>query len=208
MSSQEGVIKYQLEHSFAPLPSTLSIHEINAWRNIMFRLNLIGQQDERYDGYGFGNISQRTTDDSFIISGTQTGHLEMLEKKHYCLVSHADPEKNHIISTGETKPSSEALTHASVYAQDTHIKAVIHVHCPEIWHKTQLLELPFTPAHIPYGTVEMAKAVSKLFETQIIHQYAVFSLLGHEDGIVACGQSLSQAADILIQKLALALSIE
>lgn len=208
MSETEGVIKYQLKHTFEPLKDSFPWREINAWRNILFKLNLIGQNPNRYEGYSFGNISESITKTSFIISGTQTGHLSHLTLSDYCLVRHASPKNNHIISSGESKPSSEALTHASVYAQDPQIKAVIHVHCPEIWHNTQALLLPFTNANIAYGTVEMAQSVAQLFKQERFQGYGIFTMLGHQDGVVAFGHSISQAADVLIRQFALSLALE
>lgn len=207
MSEQEGVIKYQLNHEYAPLAPTISLAEINAWRSIMYKLNLIGQDDHRYGGLGFGNISQRldTKSSQFVISGTQTGHLEQLTRHDYCLITTAIPEKNSISSTGECQPSSEALTHASVYAQDNAVQAVIHIHSPAIWNKTHALQLAHTPTDIAYGTPAMAEAVAELINAQHWQHAAVFTMLGHEDGIVAFGTSLSQTAQMLINLLALAI---
>jgi L-ribulose-5-phosphate 4-epimerase len=206
MIEQEGVIKYQLNHDNAPLAASISLAEINAWRSILYKLNLIGQDEHRYGGLGYGNISQRlkATSRQFVISGTQTGQLEQLTRHDYCLVTAAVPEQNSITSTGECSPSSEALTHASVYAQDARVQAVIHIHSPAIWNKTHALQLDYTSADIAYGTPEMAQAVAELVNAQQWQHAAVFSMLGHEDGIVAYGTSLRQTAQMLINLLALA----
>jgi len=210
MTEIEGVIKYQLHHNHTPLSNNIALAELNAWRTVMFKLNLIGQNPYRYNGYGFGNISQRMKTEAlqFVISGTQTGHLSVLSHHDYCLVTQASPQTNTIVSCGETKPSSEALTHASVYLQDPQIQAVIHVHSPEIWQRTQELNLAHTAANIAYGTSEMADAVTQLFKLEHWQQTAVFAMLGHEDGVVAFGNSLNQAACALITQLSLALAIE
>jgi ribulose-5-phosphate 4-epimerase/fuculose-1-phosphate aldolase len=210
MSETEGVIKYLLHHTNSPLSNNITLAELNAWRTIMFKLNLIGQDVQRYDSYGFGNISLRlqTPDLQFIISGTQTGHLAVLSRSDYCLVTQASPKTNTIVSCGETKPSSEALTHASVYLQSPNIQAVIHVHCPEIWRHTKQLNLAHTSADVAYGTPEMAEAVTQLFQTEYWQQTAVFTMLGHEDGVVAFGNSLQEAACVLITQFSLALAIE
>lgn len=105
-------------------------------------------------------------------------------------------------------PSSEALTHACVYRQDQTIHSVIHVHSPEIWQKTDELGLSYTPSNIAYGTPEMAVAVAELFKTGRMKQTPIFSMLGHQDGIVAFGDSIEQAAWQLIKALSDALSIE
>lgn len=210
MSGTEGVIKYQLHHTEMPLANNIGLAELNAWRTVMVKLHLIGQNPSRYQGYGFGNISQRlnTADLQFVISGTQTGHLSVLKRQDYCLINQACPQTNSIVSSGKTKPSSEALTHASVYLQNPEIQAVIHVHCPEIWQHTQELKLAHTAADVAYGTPEMAEAVTQLFNTEAWQQTAVFTMLGHEDGVVAFGNSLSQAACALIMQLSLALAVE
>jgi L-ribulose-5-phosphate 4-epimerase len=210
MKEKEGVIKYQLEHTQKPISATFSLNEINAWRTIIFRLDLIGQDPERYDNLGFGNISQRLNPQSsqFIISGSQTGHVEHLSPEHYCLVLEADPRINRIESCGIYKPSSESLTHASIYAQDSNIHAVIHVHSPEIWKHTAVLNLPHISADIPYGTVEMAIAVERLFQSGNLQQTSLFTMLGHEDGVVSFGKNMQEAAWELIKYLSMAIAIE
>jgi L-ribulose-5-phosphate 4-epimerase len=209
MQEQEGVIKYQLEHTEKSINEKFSLSEINAWRTIIFRLGLIGQDPERYDNLGFGNISQRLDSQSsqFIISSSQTGHIEHLSPEHYCLVVKADPRKNQIQSCGLYKPSSESLTHASIYAQDGNIQAVIHVHSPEIWNNTAALNLPHISADIPYGTVEMAIAVEQLFQSGDLQRTSLFTMLGHEDGVVSFGVNMQEAAWELIKCLSLAIGI-
>jgi len=210
MKEQEGVIKYQLDHTQQPIDLPSSLAEITAWRTIVVRLELIGQVPERYDNIGFGNISQRVDPHSsqFIISGTQTGHIEHLNPEHYCLIVKAEPEKNRLQSRGLCKPSSESLTHASVYAQDNSIQAIIHAHSPEIWKHTAALGLPHTGADVPYGTVEMAAAVEQLFQSGKLTQTSLFTMLGHEDGVVAFGSNMQEAAWELIKYLSLAIGIE
>jgi L-ribulose-5-phosphate 4-epimerase len=210
MKQQEGVIKYKLKHTQKPMHETISLSEINPWRTIIFRLGLIGQDPERYENLGFGNISQRLNANSsqFIISGTQTGHIEHLSPEYYCLVVNANPRKNSLQSCGLIKPSSESLTHASIYALDCDIQAVIHVHSPEIWRNTEALNLPHISADIPYGTVKMAIAVQQLFHSGGLHQTSLFTMLGHEDGVVSFGKNMQTAAWQLIKYLSLAIGIE
>ena len=210
MKDQEGVIKYQLEHRQQSINAKFSFGEINAWRTVVFRLGLIGQDPGRYGNLGFGNISQRLNPQSsrFIISGSQTGHIEHLRPEQYCLVVEADPEKNRIESQGLIKPSSESLTHAGIYAQDDMIQAVIHGHSPEIWKHTLALKLPHTAADVPYGTVDMAIAVERLFQSGELGQTGVFTMLGHEDGVVAFGEAMQEAAWALIKQRALSIGME
>ena len=210
MIDQEGVIKYSLDHTQQPIDAKFSFGEINAWRTVVFRLGLIGQDPGRYDNLGFGNISLRLNPQSsrFIVSGSQTGHIEELSPEHYCLVVDASPKENRIESQGLIKPSSESLTHAGIYAHDSNIQAVIHGHSPEIWKHTAALKLPHTAADVPYGTVAMATAVEQLFQSGDLGQAGLFTMLGHEDGVVAFGETLQQAAWELIKQLALAIGME
>lgn len=206
--NREGVIKYQLIHQNTAIDQNISITSINAWRTLFVKLELIGQVAKRYQGYGFGNISQRQGSSSFLISGTQTGHIETLSKQHYCTILEASPETNQVKSLGETQPSSEALTHASVYQQNNKIMSVIHVHSPEIWHNSAKLEIPCTSAKVKYGTPEMAEAVNKLFNAEKFSNTAVFSMLGHEDGIIAFSDCMEKAAHLLIELFYKSLMIE
>lgn len=209
-SELEGVIKYHLDHRYTELEADVDISELNAWRSLLYRLDLIGQLPEKYAGLGFGNISRRRVPDKleFLISGTQTGHLPRLNQCDFALIEIASPEQNSICSRGLSQPSSEALTHASVYRQHRSIAAVIHVHCPELWRHTAALGLAFTDADVPYGTPEMAAAVSELFVSGRLQTAGLFSMLGHEDGIVAFGATLAEAGCLLLKALAKAIAIE
>lgn len=210
MKDREGVIKFHLEHVQNSMNVAISLTEISAWRTVLFRLGLIGKDPERYDNLGFGNISQRLEPDSdqFIISGSQTGHVEHLKPENYCLVIEADPWKNRINSCGPCRPSSESMTHASIYHQNSKIQAVVHVHCPEIWNNTVLLKLPHIPAHVPYGTVDMAEAVEQLYQSGQLDDISIFTMLGHVDGVVSFGSNMQAAILELIMYLSMAIQIE
>jgi ribulose-5-phosphate 4-epimerase/fuculose-1-phosphate aldolase len=143
-----------------------------------------------------------------VISGTQTGHLAKLSLNDYALIDSASVEQNQINSSGLTAPSSEALTHVGVYQQEASPQAVIHVHSPEIWRQTLALNLPHTKAEIAYGSTEMAQAVKALLNSEQVRQLPLFTMLGHEDGVVAWGATLEQAAAVLIQQLANAIALE
>lgn len=210
MSEREGVIQYQLHHTETALPKDMNLSALNAWRSVFYKLGLIGQREDRYEGLGFGNVSQRlaANDHRFLITGSQTGHLPILSRDHFAIVDYASPLDNVIQSYGPIPPSSEALTHASVYQNDSQAQAVIHVHSPEIWRQTFALQLPFIDEEIAYGTVAMAQAVEDYLKSGQLQTRPIFTMLGHEDGIVAFGHCLSSAASTLITQLAKAFEIE
>ena len=209
MTEQEGVIKYQLSHHSRPIDAQINLAELNGWRQIMLRLQLIGQDEHRYMGYGFGNISFRLAEQPrcFLISGTQTGHLTTLSHQDVAIITRAEPEKNRLESYGICKPSSEALTHATVYQQNPDINAVIHVHSPDIWLNTQTLNIASTAKEIPYGTPAMALAVKQLFDNHQLQQQGIISMLGHEDGVISFAGNLQIASEILVESLAKALML-
>lgn len=213
MTGLEGVIKYRLEYTERPALNTETIGDLNAWRCICHRMHLIGQDPERYQGYGYGNISQRINLDNsrkipgtrFIISGTQTGAIETLSAAHYCRVLRADTMRNLIVAEGPVKPSSEALTHAAVYDANSAVEFVIHAHSPEIWNHSVTLGIPSISDTIAYGTPQMAGAVQQLFQSAGLNRQGIFAMLGHQDGVVTFGNTARQAGQTLIDNLALAL---
>ncbi|WP_150052004.1 class II aldolase/adducin family protein [Methylomonas rhizoryzae] len=205
----EGVIKYQLTHRHANIPYDFDVAGLNGWRSLLFKLGLIGQSPDKYQGLGYGNISLRLQAErqAFIVTGTQTGHLPYLYPKHFAIVEAAEPRKNSILARGPCKPSSEALTHASIYLNSA-AQAVIHGHCPEIWRHCRALGLAATDENIPYGSVQMADAVAALIDRMRDQNTTVFCMLGHLDGVVSYGDSLAEAATALLIQLARALAIE
>ena len=210
MSEQEGVIKFQLEFSKGDFITTDDITELDCWRHICYRLQLIGQDVNRYEGYGFGNISQRHPQlaNQFFISGTQTGGASYLQATEYALVTDCQPMSNRIAACGQTKPSSEAMTHGQVYQLNHNASCIIHAHCPEIWRNADALNIPQTSAEVPYGTVQMAQEVMRLFnETDVLTQ-KIFSMRGHEDGVVCFGQNWQMTCHQIINMLARAIQIQ
>ena len=133
MNDTEGVIKYKLDFHAGETVSE-DLEELNTWRSILHGLHLIGQVETRYQGYGYGNISIRSSGNPshFITSGSQTGGFSKLTPQHYVTVEHCDIPHNQVIARGPIKPSSEALTHGMIYQLDPTVHCVLHVHDPAI----------------------------------------------------------------------------
>lgn len=206
MSQQEGVIKYRVDHTEACIDPAW-IQCLNAWRRIVFLLGGIGQDTHRYGGFGYGNISARLSDspEAFIITGTQTGAFPELTAEHYVVVQSCDPYQNHLVAEGPIKPSSEALTHGTIYRLAPDVGAVIHVHSPEIWQQYQRLNLVATGPNVAYGTPEMAQETERLFAETNVEKQGAFAMAGHEDGIVSFGPSVAIAGQRFVALLAQAL---
>ncbi len=205
---EEGVIKFDLRYSYAESATPAPPAALNAWRNRLWQLQLIGQQADRYGGLGYGNVSRRieTADApvgyrAFIISGSQTGGLARLEARHYCVVTDWDVLCNRVIARGPVRPSSEALTHGALYDQDDDIRVVFHVHSPTIWRESGRLGLVRSDPAVAYGTPQMADEITRLFRETDLSRAAIFVMGGHADGVIAFGTDENTAGTVLLNTL-------
>ncbi|HID44613.1 MAG TPA: class II aldolase/adducin family protein [Chromatiaceae bacterium] len=197
----EGVIKFHLEHTQTPALPVEETAGLRAWFPILRQTDLVGQHPERYEGYAYGNISRRHGD-GFIISCTQTSGKTTLLPDDFSLVTTFDAKANRLHSEGPCSPSSEAMTHGAVYQALPAAGAVFHVHSSLIWRQSKSLGLPETDPDVEYGTPEMAECVAELLETRTFSDSLVFSMGGHEDGVVACAYTPEKAGLVLIKTLA------
>jgi hypothetical protein len=209
----EGVTKFDLVFTpTAPLPETL-LRELNAWRRLLWRSRLIGQDPARYGGVGFGNVSRRLPAASrrrglrFAISGTQTGGLAELDANHYAIVTACDPAHNRVEAEGPIAPSSESLTHGMLYRIDASVEFIFHVHSPEIWNSRERLRLPATAPDVAYGTPKMAAEMRRLKRVGALMRKRIVAMGGHQDGVISFGRTAEQAGVVLIRALARALAI-
>jgi hypothetical protein len=211
---REGVIKFKLQFTQSlPLPGS-TLAGINAWRRILYLLGLVGRDPNRYGGLGYGNISERIgpfpappQQRRFIISGTQTGELGKLQDKHFVTVLECYPEENRIVAEGPIRPSSESLTHGTLYGLNDSLRSVMHVHSPEIWRHCRELGISRTQEKASYGSPEMAAEVTRLLADDE-GQVGLFAMAGHEDGVIAFGRSHEKAGTVLLRHLARALELQ
>lgn len=198
---REGVIKYQLEWTETPAIAPFDFTALTTWHQTFKKAGILGQDPDLYDGFGFGNISERLNQVSFLISGTQTGHLERLRPQDYAVVVQPFIEENRIVAQGPVKPSSEALTHAAIYALDPDIRFVFHVHSPDIWQARAMKGLPQTGADISYGTPDMAREIKRLYDADAFKGKSILAMAGHEDGIIGFGPSAEEAGGVIMKAL-------
>ena len=194
--------------------SHAELRELNAWRKLLFMTGLVGQDPQRYGGYGYGNVSRRLPPyaapglPQFAVSGTQTGELAELSTLHYCVVTECWPAQNRVVAHGPIKPSSESMTHGMVYSLDDSVRYVFHAHSPEIWHVAKALEIPLTSVDVPYGTPEMAEEVRRLFRETPVRARGIFAMGGHEDGVVSFGHTAQEAGNIMLDCLVRAFALK
>lgn len=201
---KEGVIKYKQEFRNKKLEE--DIPELSAWRNIFYNLKLIGQNPEKYDGAGYGNLSKRIepynytkNKKRFIITGTQTNKLENITNNHYTKIIEYYPEENLVKSEGLIEPSSEAMSHGIIYDLNSSTRYIFHIHSPDIWNASKKLGIPITSNNVEYGTPQMAEEIKLLFRKTNVRNIKILSMGGHEDGIITFGDNAEEAGLILLK---------
>jgi len=184
----DGIIKYSIEHQTADTPVFSGYEQLEALRTRLFTLGLIGEKD----GIGYGNLSIRHEGSkSFFITATQTGKKQTLSREYYTYISDYDFSTFKVISQGTYKPSSEALSHAMIYAIDDRITTVIHIHSLALWKFMKTKNYFFTTAE--YGTAEMVEEIVGLYTNLDPMMNNAFVMKGHEEGIIAFGRSVKEA---------------
>lgn len=197
--NSEGYIKYEPRWQKVALDVDENfLDEMNSVRTMLKENSWLG---ELPNGIGFGNLSVRNGDSSqFFISGSGTGHLDWLTPADIALVTDVDIAKNQLSCRGATKASSESMTHAVFYRLSRVVNAVIHIHDCNLW-KNYFNVLPTSLPDAEYGTPEMAFSIEKILSEQSLNK-GVLVMGGHEDGLVAYGESLEEAFGILrLQKV-------
>ena len=212
MTVDEGVIKFSVERraqALAPRRYQALASKLIAWREILARTGLVGQDPARYGGAGYGNVSARVGAPAsprgarpFLISGTQTSGLTSIGLGELCVVERYDLRNNRAISEGLIDPSSESLTHGAIYDLSPHIRAVLHAHAPLIWRRARELRLPTTDPRAAYGTTDIAYEAQRLYRSTALPERRILAMGGHEDGIIVFGKTVQEAGAVRIRSLA------
>jgi len=184
----DGVIKYSIEHQRQDTPLFSGYEQLEALRTRLFSLGLIGEKD----GIGYGNLSMRDKNSKpFFITATQTGRKQTLSCEYYTYISDYDFSIFKVISEGTHKPSSEALSHAMIYAIDDRITTVIHIHSLALWKF--MINKNYLSTTSEYGTVEMVEEIAGLYTNLDPMRNNAFVMKGHEEGIITFGQNIEEA---------------
>ena len=192
----EGSVKFDCHLTIEKIEIPSQLYEpLNFWRNELWLKCLIGANS---DGIGYGNISVRISgSNQFYISGTATGGIPELEQIHYPLVERCEPEANSIWCRGLINASAESMSHAAIYSANNEIASVVHVHNRQLWEK-YLGIIPTTDKEVEYGTPEMANEIGRIMTNSETIARKVFVMGGHEDGIISFGNTVEEAALIVL----------
>ena len=198
----EGVIKFQIEKWEESGPVDAAVYgEIEKARKRLYQMNFIGHNPEY--NLGFGNISSRLNAGDFVITGSQTGHLENLDGSYYSIINGYNFENNSVCGRGPAKPSSESLSHAALYHSSAKINTVIHIHASRLWNRLYDTHPCYTPVNAEYGSIELYNSLTELMTGQKTSLPAVIVMRGHEDGIIIGAGSVDDgmaALDFILEK--------
>lgn len=187
---KEGVVKYSLDFTDKDIDIQIEYEVLEKCRTELYAMGLIGAYN---NGLGYGNISQRLNDsDKFVITSTQTGHIENLTVNDYSLVDDIDFSSFKTIASGKSKPSSECITHGAIYKIDKNINTVIHIHNLKLW-EFMLKNGYLSTNNTLYGTIEMVEDVINIYKDFIPLENNIFVMKGHQEGIVSFGQNVDEA---------------
>lgn len=192
----EGVIKFKYNLKLAPPLAEPLFIDVEKWRAILFKMNLIGEYQS--EGVGFGNLSKRVApaSEEFIITGTQTGKLPHLSGAHYTRIKKCNLKKMSLEAQGPIAPSSESLTHFAIYSTCPQINYIFHVHHKELWNFMLNNGFDKTSEDVEYGTLDMAQAASECIKNNDV---GIFAMAGHEDGIIAYGKNADVTGKIILE---------
>ncbi|MCX7908176.1 MAG: class II aldolase/adducin family protein [Ignavibacteria bacterium] len=180
----EGYIKFQYKIVDGAYPKYDEVAELIKLRTHFFDLGLIG-----YDGkVSFGNISKRINETEFIISASNTGLQRVLSPEDFVIVFSVELNKNFVLCKGKFPPSSEALTHFSIYRTFEFANYAVHFHNYSIWKRLKNV-LPTTNKNYSYGSIELANSISQLkWQISGTKGVGVIVLGGHESGLFIFGK--------------------
>ena len=138
----------------------------------------------------------------FLVSATQTSGKPDATLADFALVERYDLAANRVESHGSALPSSEALTHSAIYDLTSEVRAVFHVHAPELWRRAAELDLPTTSLGLREGTAELATEIRRLRFAWVLAASSLVAINGHEDGMISFGKSKKEASQQLVTALA------
>ncbi len=183
-------VKFQTIFLQKAAPIHDKIAELEKWCHIFHQKNLAPP----YPGGSFGNLSFRTENDTFIITGSRIGLKCDLTNDCFVEIIECDFENKKIKVIGTREPSSETMLHAALYQKHQKVMAVFHGHSPELLQNSFKLKIPETKEEKPYGTMELVESV-----LEMIDENKLIMMKNH--GFIAVGKSMREAGNLVLEYL-------
>jgi ribulose-5-phosphate 4-epimerase/fuculose-1-phosphate aldolase len=177
-------VKFETAFIDKTCPRNPLLEELKKWCAVFHEKGLAPP----YPGGSYGNLSFRTHDNKFIITGTCIGLKNTLEDSCFTEVLKCDLQKKIIYIHGLRAPSSESFMHYTIYKNRPDVHAIFHGHNALITQHATALGIPETQEKTSYGTVDLAENVLKILDK---NSFIVIK----EHGFVSMAGSMQQAGD-------------
>jgi len=183
-------IKFNLVFEEKTSPHHPLLDELKKWCAVFHEKGLAPP----YTGGSYGNLSFRTSTNSYIITGTCIGLKNTLDSSCFVEVISCDTDLKEVFVKGMRAPSSESFMHHIIYQSRPDIHAIFHGHSPLIVKYAGFLGIPETTKKTSYGTPELAECVK---EIAVANNFIVIK----EHGFVSLGTTMQYAGDQALQWL-------
>ena len=185
MSKEEySGVKFKPVFVLKNLPHHPFLEELKKWCAVFHEKGLTPP----YSGGSYGNLSFRTQNNSFIITGTSIGLKDTLDNSCFVEVTYCDMPQKNVYVKGLREPSSESFMHHIIYKKRTDVYAIFHGHNAPITNNADVLGIPETQEKTEYGTVALAESILNILD---INNFIIIK----EHGFVSMGDSLQQAGN-------------
>jgi len=161
MSEGYAGVKFTTVYKHKAAPQHPDLEKLKDWCRLFHEKGLAPP----YPGGSYGNLSFRTSRNSFIITGTCIGLKDALNNDCFVEIHDCDAESKEIMVTGMRPPSSETFMHYTIYKNRPDVMAIFHGHNQQITENASALNIPETAREVPYGTVELAESALTILGT-------------------------------------------
>lgn len=183
-------IKFETVFVNKSAPRHSKLEELKYWCAVFHEKGLAPP----YPGGSYGNLSFRTENNTFIITGTCIGLKNTLEDSCFVEVLKCDTIEKKIYINGLRAPSSESFMHDIIYKNRPDVHAVFHGHNQQIIQNAAQLGIPETAEKTSYGTIELAGSVLKILNKN-------YFIVIKDHGFISMADSMQQAGNEAIQRM-------
>lgn len=185
MSKEEYCgVKFKPVFVLKNLPHHPFLEELKKWCAVFHEKGLAPP----YTGGSYGNLSFRTQNNSFIITGTSIGLKDTLDNSCFVEVTYCNIPQKNVYIKGMREPSSESFLHHTIYRDRPDVNAIFHGHHALITQNAGILGIPETKEKTSYGTIELAESVLNILDK---HRFIVIK----EHGFVSMAGNMQQAGN-------------
>lgn len=190
--SSEGYqgVKFETVFLQKKEPGHQLLEELKKWCALFHEKNLAPP----YPGGSFGNLSFRTENDTFIITGTCIGLKNTLENSCFVEVVTCNRSEKKVYVNGLLAPSSESFMHDEIYKNRPDVGAIFHGHHSLITQNALLLGIPETKEKTPYGTIALADSILEIIKN---NNFVVIK----EHGFVSVADNIQKAGELTLKWL-------